>query len=125
MGTAKAVMQNARAIKASIDPCLRMKPMPSFMLARIDVLPAVGTNRGLTINKEMMGAKKRGRSIRNTMSDPGSPAPTRRRGPDDASDVELDGLQCNGVRHVLFVNQRGDERLIGWAAKSLSQAVDK
>ena len=36
MGMLSAVMQNARTIKASIEPCLRTKLMPCFRLLNID-----------------------------------------------------------------------------------------
>ena len=45
--------------------------------------------------------------------------------PDHGRDVELDGVERDGVRHVLFVHQRRDERLVGGAAEGLREAGDE
>ena len=41
---------------------------------------------------------------------------------DDARDVELNGLQRDGIGHVLFIDQHGNQGLIGGAAEGLGEA---
>ena len=40
---------------------------------------------------------------------------------DDARHVELNGLQGDGVRHVFFTDQRGNQRLVGGSAECLGE----
>jgi len=44
---------------------------------------------------------------------------------DDARHVELDGLQRDGVGHVLFIDQRRDKSLVGRPAEGLRESGDE
>ena len=58
MGMLRAVMQNARTIRASIDPCWRKKWMPCFKLLNIDSLVVSGTKRADMSKRVTTGARK-------------------------------------------------------------------
>ena len=57
-GIAKVVMQKARTIRASIAVCLRINPIPCFMLVSIDSPVLAGTKRVRMTSSEMMTATK-------------------------------------------------------------------
>src|SRR5580658_7418190 len=51
------VMQNARIIKASMEPCWRVKRIPCFRLAKTESVVFDGRKRAEIIESDMIGAR--------------------------------------------------------------------
>ena len=97
--------------------------MPCFRLVNIDSVVFTGRKRARMIDSEMIGREegKRVQAEAPLLAQLRQSLPGERRSDHDRH-VELNRIQRDGIRHVVSVDQRGNQRLVGRSAKGLGQA---
>ena len=107
-------------------PCVRMKRKPCFMLVMIDSPVRAGLKLMFRLQQRNDHGDERQRVQAETprRADVFQRQSAQHRA-DDAGQIELDGIERDGVGQIFLFDQAGDQRGIGRAAERLRGADDE
>ena len=119
-------MKNASTISGTIAFWRRIKVIPCFMLVRIES-PVDGGINGLRIISKLAITARNDKplSVKHQAAPNAVSGQASRHRPYYPGQIELDGIQGNGIVQVFGFNQRWEQGGIGWASESLRQAYYK